>query len=95
MAATAERTTIATTGLTKRYGDIVALDDVSVELTDAAIGLLGANGAGKSTLMRALLGLVGPTPAARGCSASTRRRAGSSCGAASATCPSTSACRAG
>ena len=34
MAATAERTTIATTGLTKRYGDIVALDDVSVELED-------------------------------------------------------------
>ena len=60
MAATAERTTIATTGLTKRYGDVVALDDVSVELNDAAIGLLGANGAGKSTLMRALLGLVKP-----------------------------------
>ena len=34
MAATAERTTIATTGLTKRYGNIVALDDVSVELND-------------------------------------------------------------
>jgi ABC-2 type transport system ATP-binding protein len=60
VAATAERTTIATTGLTKRYGDIVALDDVTVELGDVAIGLLGANGAGKSTLMRALLGLVKP-----------------------------------
>ena len=60
MAATAERPTIATTGLTKRYDDVVALDEVSVELTDEAIGLLGANGAGKSTLMRALLGLVDP-----------------------------------
>ena len=60
MAATAERTTIATTGLTKRYGDVVALDDVSVALADQAIGLLGANGAGKSTLMKALLGLVEP-----------------------------------
>jgi len=60
VAATAERTTIATTGLTKRYDDIVALDEVSLELVDDAIGLLGANGAGKSTLMRALLGLVEP-----------------------------------
>jgi len=60
VAATAERTTIATTGLTKRYDDIVALEEVSLELADDAIGLLGANGAGKSTLMRALLGLVEP-----------------------------------
>ena len=60
MAATAERPTIATAGLTKRYGNIVALDDVTVELGDVAIGLLGANGAGKSTLMKALLGLVKP-----------------------------------
>jgi ABC-2 type transport system ATP-binding protein len=47
--------------LTVRYGDVVALDDVSVRLEAPAIGLLGANGAGKSTLMRALLGLVAPT----------------------------------
>jgi ABC-2 type transport system ATP-binding protein len=47
--------------LTIRYGDVVALDDVSVELEAPAIGLLGANGAGKSTLMRALLGLVAPS----------------------------------
>jgi len=60
VAATAERPTIATAGLTKRYGNIVALDDVTVELGDVAIGLLGANGAGKSTLMKALLGLVKP-----------------------------------
>jgi ABC-2 type transport system ATP-binding protein len=47
--------------LTVRYGDLVALDDVSVSLAAPAIGLLGANGAGKSTLMRALLGLVAPS----------------------------------
>jgi ABC-2 type transport system ATP-binding protein len=47
--------------LTVRYGDLVALDDVSVSLEAPAIGLLGANGAGKSTLMKALLGLVAPS----------------------------------
>ena len=45
-------------GVTKRYGAIVALDDVSAALTERAVGLLGANGAGKSTLMRAILGLI-------------------------------------
>jgi ABC-2 type transport system ATP-binding protein len=45
-------------GVTKRYGAIVALDDVSASVTERAVGLLGANGAGKSTLMRAILGLI-------------------------------------
>ena len=52
---------IAAERLTVRYGDVVALDDVSVSLEAPSIGLLGANGAGKSTLMKALLGLVNPT----------------------------------
>ncbi len=47
-------------GVTKRYGAIVALDDVSARVTERAVGLLGANGAGKSTLMRVLLGLIKP-----------------------------------
>jgi ABC-2 type transport system ATP-binding protein len=47
-------------GVTKRYGAIVALEDVSASLTERAVGLLGANGAGKSTLMRVMLGLVKP-----------------------------------
>ena len=51
---------VATSGLSKRFGSVQALDDVSVELTATATGLLGANGAGKSTLMKALLGLVAP-----------------------------------
>jgi ABC-2 type transport system ATP-binding protein len=44
--------------VTKRYGGIVALQDVSATLTERAVGLLGANGAGKSTLMRVMLGLI-------------------------------------
>jgi ABC-2 type transport system ATP-binding protein len=49
-------------GLTKRFGDIVAVDDLNLELTAGAItGFLGPNGAGKTTTLRMLLGLVAPT----------------------------------
>ena len=51
---------ISASGVSKRYGSIEALDDVTVAIDGLATGLLGANGAGKSTLMRALLGLVRP-----------------------------------
>ena len=47
-------------GVSKRYGHVVALDDVSASVTERAVGLLGANGAGKSTLMRSMLGLIRP-----------------------------------
>jgi ABC-2 type transport system ATP-binding protein len=44
-------------GVSKRYGRVAALDDVSIELTEGMIhGLLGANGAGKTTLMHILTG---------------------------------------
>jgi ABC-2 type transport system ATP-binding protein len=44
---------IAVEGLTRRYRDQVALDDVALEILEPSIcGLLGRNGAGKSTLMR-------------------------------------------
>jgi ABC-2 type transport system ATP-binding protein len=53
---------ISARGLTKRYGDVLAVDDLSFEITPGAVtGFLGANGAGKSTTMRMVLGLDTPT----------------------------------
>jgi ABC-2 type transport system ATP-binding protein len=51
---------IAAAGVTKRFGQVTALDDVTTAVTSPALGLLGANGAGKSTFMKAMLGLVKP-----------------------------------
>jgi ABC-2 type transport system ATP-binding protein len=51
---------IAVRGVSKRFGTVEALVDVTVDVDEVATGLLGANGAGKTTLMRALLGLVHP-----------------------------------
>lgn len=45
-------------GVEKRYGEIRALKNVSLELAPGRIGLLGPNGAGKSTLLKTLLGLL-------------------------------------
>lgn len=47
-------------GLRFAYGDIVALDGVSVEVPPGRIGLVGANGAGKTTLLKLLLGVLLP-----------------------------------
>ena len=53
---------IQTDGLTKRYGNIVAVDGLSLEVPRGHIfGLLGPNGSGKTTTMGMLLGLVKPT----------------------------------
>jgi ABC-2 type transport system ATP-binding protein len=52
---------IATRGLTRRFGTVVALDGLTVEVEPAVIGLVGANGAGKTTLIRILLGLLSPS----------------------------------
>jgi ABC-2 type transport system ATP-binding protein len=48
-------------GLTKRFGRVVALEDLTVEIPAGTVGLVGANGAGKTTLMRLLMGLTEPT----------------------------------
>lgn len=47
-------------GLHFSYGKVKALDGVSLDLSQGAIGLLGPNGAGKSTLLRILLGFLSP-----------------------------------
>jgi ABC-2 type transport system ATP-binding protein len=52
---------ISTSGLTKRYGSVVAVADLTVEVAPGVVGLVGANGAGKSTLLKMLLGLLPPT----------------------------------
>ncbi len=52
---------IATRGLTRRFGSVVALDDLDLDIDAGVIGLVGANGAGKSTLIKILLGLIEPT----------------------------------
>ena len=52
---------IETSGLTKRYPRVTALDALDVSVGEGVTGLVGANGAGKSTLIKILLGLVPPT----------------------------------
>jgi len=53
---------IVARGLTKRYGDKVAVDDLSFEVRPGIVtGFLGPNGAGKSTTMRMIIGLDAPT----------------------------------
>jgi sulfate transport system ATP-binding protein len=52
---------ISVTGVTKRFGDYVALDDVSLEVPDGSLtALLGPSGSGKSTLLRIIGGLESP-----------------------------------
>ncbi|MFG6192022.1 ATP-binding cassette domain-containing protein [Nonomuraea sp. JJY05] len=53
---------ISLKGLSKRYGDRPAVDDLTLELRPGTVtGFLGPNGAGKSTTMRLILGLDRPT----------------------------------
>lgn len=48
--------------LTRHFGNLVAVDDVSLQIERAAIfGLLGPNGSGKSTIIRMLLGILQPS----------------------------------
>src|SRR5512140_2686480 len=53
---------IETEQLTKRYGDVLAVQSVDLRVTQGEIyGFLGLNGAGKTTTIRALLGMIRPS----------------------------------
>jgi ABC-2 type transport system ATP-binding protein len=52
-------------GLTKRYGDLVAVDDLTLQIKKGEIfGFLGPNGAGKTTTINMMVGLLSPTSGA-------------------------------
>jgi ABC-2 type transport system ATP-binding protein len=58
-AATPGRALLQVSGLTKRYGDEIALADVAFEVNSGEVlGLIGPNGAGKTTLLEAVAGLL-------------------------------------
>ena len=53
---------LGVTALTKRFGPVVAVDDLTFSVRPGAVtGFLGPNGAGKTTTLRMLLGLTTPT----------------------------------
>ncbi len=53
---------IETTGLTKRFGRLVAVDDVALQVPAGSVyGYLGRNGAGKTTTIQMLMGMLEPT----------------------------------
>ena len=45
----------------KKYGQVTALDDFTVDIPKGKIGILGPNGAGKSTFVKIALGLIEST----------------------------------
>lgn len=62
MTATSIRPLLVATGLVKRYGGLVAIDGVNLELQPGSItGLIGPNGAGKSTLIGLIGGAIAPS----------------------------------
>ena len=71
---------ITTQDLTKRFGHVEAVRDVSLDVREGdRYGLLGPNGSGKSTLVRMLLGLVYATSGSISSSASRFRGTSAGC----------------
>jgi ABC-2 type transport system ATP-binding protein len=72
------RPAIGVDGLTKRFGRVTAVEDLSMAVAPGEVfGFLGPNGAGKSTTIRLLLGLIRPTAGTAsifGCAAGDVRR---------------------
>jgi ABC-2 type transport system ATP-binding protein len=61
---------VEVSGLTKRYGDTLAVDGVDLTVLPGEVyGFLGPNGAGKTTTLRILTGLIAPTSGDVRCSA--------------------------
>ena len=61
VAADPQNAAVVATGLTKRYGDVVALDGLDLSVpTGTVLGLLGPNGAGKTTAVSILTTLIAP-----------------------------------
>ncbi len=53
---------LKTTGLTRQFGGLIALDDISMEVKEKEIvGVIGPNGAGKSTFTNVVAGVYLPT----------------------------------
>ena len=52
---------IVTDSLTKRFAQVTAVSELSIDIGEGVVGLIGANGAGKSTLIKILLGLLPAT----------------------------------
>jgi ABC-2 type transport system ATP-binding protein len=52
---------IEVAGVSKWFGDVVAVSDVSFEVGEGVTAMLGPNGAGKSTLLRLICGLISPS----------------------------------
>ena len=52
---------IETSGLTKRFDDITAVDHIDAKIKEGSVfGLIGTNGAGKSTFLRMVSGILKP-----------------------------------
>jgi ABC-2 type transport system ATP-binding protein len=51
---------IETQNLSKWYGQIMAINDMTIKISNGVIGLLGPNGAGKTTLIKLIVGLLKP-----------------------------------
>ena len=56
------RVALRTEKLTKRFGDLVAVDGIDLEVREGEVfGFLGPNGAGKTTTLRLVCALIAPT----------------------------------